>query len=157
MRSGKGVPWPIGNPERMHCLASRRRDTTRKHFFTPLPAVDLSTLVEPVHAQLSTECQNTNGTRNRSSNHSRPFLHNNHCTWRAGEPGRATMPPSALVIGVVLLILSVFSSPSFAAADCNWMTVGSSVATSVWASGPALSSDGLDTWEASTSQAGRLT
>ena len=66
------------------------------------------------------------------------------------------MPRPALVTGAVLLILSVFSSPSFAVADCNWMTVGDSVATSVRASGPGRSSDGRDTSEANTSQAGRL-
>jgi len=66
------------------------------------------------------------------------------------------MPRPALVTGAVLLILSVFSSPSFAAADCNWMTVRDSVATSVRASGQARSSDGRDTSEANTSQAGRL-
>jgi hypothetical protein len=66
------------------------------------------------------------------------------------------MPRCAFVVDAVLMILSVFSSSSFAAADCSWMTVKDSVATSVWASGPALSSDGRDTCEADTSQVAEL-
>ena len=138
-------------------LFATRRHMARTYFVTGLLAMGLGTLVEPASAQLSTGCQNINGDRNRASSHSRPCLLNHHQTWNAGNTIGAIMPRCALVEGAVLLILSAFSSPSFAAADCNWMTVGSSVATSVWASGPALSSDGLDTWEASTSQAGRLT
>ena len=130
--------------------------TATTHCVTPLMAMGLGTLVEPAPAQLSTGCQNINGSSSRASSHSRSFLLNHHCTWKAGETVLGTMPRPALVLGAVLLILSVFSSPSFAAADCNWMTVSSSVATSVGASGPALSSDDRDTCEANTSQAGRL-
>ena len=126
--------------------------TARSHFVTPLVAMGLGTLVEPAHAQLSTGCQNTNGTRNRSSNHSRPFLLNTHCTWKAGETVRWTMPRRALVTGAGLLILSVFSSPSFATPDCSSMTVRNGVATSVGASGSALSPDGRLVQEANTSQ-----
>ena len=126
------------------------------HCVTPLMAIGLGTLVEPASAQRSTGCQNINGTGSRASSHSRSSLLNHHCTWKAGETVLGTMPRPALVMGAVPLILSVFSSPSFAAADCNWLTVRGSVATSVWASGPALSSDGRDTCEANTSQAGRL-
>ena len=122
------------------------------HCVTTLMAIGLGTLVEPATAQLSTGCQNINGTGSRASSHSRSFLLNHHCTWTV----LGTMSRPALVMGAVLLILSVFSSPSFAAADCNWLTVRDSVATSVWASGPALSSDGRDTCEANTSQTGRL-
>ena len=126
------------------------------HCVTRLMAIGLGTLVEPASAQLSTGCQNINGTSNRASSHSRPFLLNNHSTWKAGETVLGTMPRPALVMGAVLLILSVFPSPSFAAADCSWMTARDSVAPSVGASGPALSSDDCDTCEANTSQAGRL-
>ena len=126
------------------------------HCVTTLMAIGLGTLVEPATAQLSTGCQNINGTSNRASSHSRPFLLNNHSTWKAGETVLGTMPRPALVMGAVLLILSVLSSPSFAAADCSWMPVRDSVATSVWARGPALSSDGRDTGEANTSQVAEL-
>ena len=126
--------------------------TATKHLVTPLMAMGLRTLVEPASAQRSNGCQNINGTGSRASSHSRSFLLNHHCTWTV----LGTMSRPALVMGAVLLILSVFSSPSFAAADCNWLTVRDSVATSVWASGPALSSDGRDTCEANTSQTGRL-
>ena len=126
--------------------------TATKHLVTPLMAMGLRTLVEPASAQRSNGCQNINGTGSRASSHSRSFLLNHHCTWTV----LGTMSRPALVMGAVLLILSVFSSPSFAAADCNWLTVRDSVATSVWASGPALSSDGRDTCEANTSQARRL-
>ena len=126
------------------------------HCVTTLRAIGLGTVVEPASAQLSTGCQNTNGTSNRASSHSRPLLLNNHCAWKAGEMVRGTVPCHARVMGAVLLILNVFSSPSFAAADCNWMTVRGSVAPSVGASGPALASDGRDTCEANTSQARRL-
>lgn len=126
--------------------------TATKHLVTPLMAMGLDTLVEPASAQRSNGCQNINGTGSRASSHSRSFLLNHHCTWTV----LGTMSRPALVMGAVLLILSVFSSPSFATPDCNWMTVSDSVATSVWASGPALSSDGRDTCEANTSQTGRL-
>ena len=126
--------------------------TATKHLVTPLMAMGLRTLVEPASAQRSNGCQNINGTGSRASSHSRSFLLNHHCTWTV----LGTMSRPALVMGAVLLILSVFSSPSFAAADCNWLTVRDSVATSVWASGPALSSNGRDTCEANTSQTGRL-
>ena len=126
--------------------------TATKHLVTPLMAMGLRTLVEPASAQRSNGCQNINGTGSRASSHSRSFLLNHHCTWTV----LGTMSRPALVMGAVLLILSVFSSPSFATPDCNWMTVSDSVATSVWASGPALSSDGRDTCEANTSQTGRL-
>ena len=126
--------------------------TATKHLVTPLMAMGLDTLVEPASAQRSNGCQNINGTGSRASSHSRSFLLNHHCTWTV----LGTMSRPALVMGAVLLILSVFSSPSFAAADCNWLTVRDSVATSVWASGPALSSDGRDTCEADTSQTGKL-
>ena len=140
----------------MPYLFATRRHIARTYFVTGLLAMGLGTLVEPAHAQLSTGCQNTSGTGNRAATHSRPFLLNNHCTWKAGETVRGTMPRRALVMGAGLLILSAFSSPSFAAADCNWTTVRNSVATSVWASGPALSSDGRDTGEANTSQVAEL-
>ena len=130
--------------------------TATKHLVTPLMAMGLRTLVEPASAQLSTGCQNINGDRNRASGHSRFFLINHHCTWKAGETVLGTMPRPALVMGAVLLILSVLSSPSFAAADCSWMPVRDSVATSVWARGPALSSDGRDTGEANTPQVAEL-
>ena len=126
--------------------------TATKHLVTPFMAMGLRTLVEPASAQRSNGCQNINGTGSRASSHSRSFLLNHHCTWTV----LGTMSRPALVMGAVLLILSVFSSPSFAAADCNWLTVRDSVATSVWASGPALSSNGRDTCEANTSQTGRL-
>ena len=126
--------------------------TATKHLVTPLMAMGLDTLVEPASAQRSNGCQNINGTGSRASSHSRSFLLNHHCTWTV----LGTMSRPALVMGAVLLILSVFSSPSFATPDCNWMTVSDSVATSVWASGPALSSDGRDTCEADTSQTGKL-
>ena len=125
--------------------------TATKHLVTPLMAMGLDTLVEPASAQRSNGCQNINGTGSRASSHSRSFLLNHHCTWTV----LGTMSRPALVMGAVLLILSVFSSPSFATPDCNWMTVSDSVATSVWASGPALSSDGRDTCEADTSQTGK--
>ena len=99
-----------------------------------------------------TGCQNINGTSNRASNRSQPFLLNHHQTWNAGNTIGAIMPRCALVEGAVLLILSAFSSPSFAAADCNWMTVRNSVATSAWASGLALSSDGRYVYGTNTSQ-----
>ena len=130
--------------------------TATKHFVTPLMAMGLGTLVEPASAQRSTGCQNINGTGSRASSHSRSSLLNHHCTWKAGETVLGTMPRPALVMGAVPLILSVFSSSSFAAADCSWMTVKDSVATSVWASDPALSSDGRDTGEANTSQVAEL-
>ena len=126
--------------------------TATKHLVTPLMAMGLRTLVEPASAQRSNGCQNINGTGSRASSHSRSFLLNHHCTWTV----LGTMSRPALVMGAVLLILSVFPSPSFAAADCSWMIVRDSVALSVWARGPALSSDGSDTCEANTSQAGRL-
>jgi hypothetical protein len=140
----------------MPYLFATRRHIARTYFVTGLLAMGLGTLVEPAYAQLSTGCQNINGDRNRASSHSRPCLLNHHCTWKAGETVLGTMPRPALVMGAVLLILSVLSSPSFAAADCNWMTVRNSVATSVWASGPAPSSDGRDTGEANTSQVAEL-
>ena len=130
--------------------------TATTHCVTPLMAMGLGTLVEPASAQLSTGCQNINGSSSRASNHSRPFLLNHHQTWKAGNAIGAVMPRCALVVGAVLLILSAFSGPSFATPDCNWMTVSDSVATSVWASGPALSSDGRDTCEADTSHTGEL-
>ena len=126
--------------------------TARRHFVTPLVAMGLGTLVEPAYAQLSTGCQNTNGTRNRSSNHSRPFLLNNHCTWKAGETVRGTMPRRALIIGAGLLFLSVFSRSSFAAPDWSLTPLRDSVATSVWTSGSALSSDARHIKETNTSQ-----
>ena len=140
----------------MPYLFATRRHIARTYFVTGLLAVGLGTLVEPAYAQLSTGCQNINGDRNRASNHSQPFLLNHHQTWNAGNTIGAIMPRCALVVGAVLLILSAFSSPSFAAADCNWMTVRNSVATSVWASGLALSSDGRDTGEANTPQVAEL-
>ena len=140
----------------MSLLFSTRRHTARTRFAAFLLAIGLGTLVEPAHAQLSTGCQNTSGTGNRAATHSRPFLLNNHCTWKAGETVRGTMPRRALVMGAGLLILSAFSSPSFATPDCSSMTVRNGVATSVWASGPALSSDGRDTCKADTSQVAEL-
>ena len=137
-------------------LFATRRHIARTYFVTGLLAMGLGTLVEPAYAQLSSGCQNINGTSNRASSHGRPCLLNHHCTWKAGETVLGTMPRPALVMGAVLLILSVFPSPSFAAADCSWMTARDSVAPSVGASGPALSSDDCDTCEANTSQAGRL-
>ena len=140
----------------MPYLLYQRPHAAITHCVTTLMAIGLGTLVEPASAQLSTGCQNINGTSNRASRNSRPFLLNHHCTWKAGETVLGTMPRPALVMGAVLLILSVLSSPSFAAADCSWMTVKDSVATSVWASDPALSSDGRDTGEANTSQVAEL-
>ena len=140
----------------MPFLSSTRRHTARTHFVAFLLAIGLGTLVEPAHAQLSSGCQNTSGTSNRAASHSRSFLLYHHHTWKAGETIRGTMPCRAFVIGAVLMTLSVFSSPSFAAADCSWMTVRDSVSTLVWASGPALSSDGRDTCEANTAQVGGL-
>ena len=137
-------------------LFATRRHIARTYFVTGLLAMGLGTLVEPAYAQLSSGCQNINGTSNRASSHGRPCLLNHHCTWKAGETVLGTMPRPALVVGAVLLILSAFSSPTFAAADCSWMTVKDSVATSVWASDPALSADGRDTGEADTSQVAEL-
>ena len=130
--------------------------TATKHFVTPLMAMGLGTLVEPASAQRSTASQKLNGTGSRASSHSRSFLLNHHCKWKAGETVLGTMSRPVPVLGAILLTLSVFSSPSFAAADCNWTTVSNSVATSVGARGPALSSDGRDTCEANTSKAGGL-
>ena len=140
----------------MPYLLYQRPHAAITHCVTTLMAIGLGTLVEPASAQLSTGCQNINGTSNRASSHSRPCLLNHHCTWKAGETVLGTMPRPALVVGAVLLILSAFSSPTFAAADCSWMTVKDSVATSVWASDPALSADGRDTGEADTSQVAEL-
>ena len=126
--------------------------TARSHFVTPLVAMGLGTLVEPAHAQLSTGCQNTNGTRNRSSNHSWPFLLNTHCTWKAGETVRGIMPRRAFVIGAGLLFLSVFSRSSFAAPDWSTTPLRDSVATSMWASGSAFLSDARHIEETNTSQ-----
>ena len=140
----------------MRYLPYQYPHTATTHCVTPLMAMGLGTLVEPASAQLSTGCQNTTGTSNRASSHSRPRLLNHHCTWKAGEMVRGTVPCHAPVMGAVLLILSVFSSPSFAAANCNWMTIRGSVAPSVRTSGPAFASDGRDTCEANTSQARRL-
>ena len=140
----------------MPCLPYQYPHTATKHCATPLMAMGLGTLVEPASAQLSTGCHNINGTSNRASSHSWSFLLNHHCNGKLGETVRGTMPRPVLVMGPVLLILSVFSSPSFAAPDCNWMTASDSVATSVGARGPALSSDGRDTCEANTSKAGGL-
>jgi len=137
-------------------LLYRQLQTATTQCFTPLMAMGLGSLVEPASAQRSTGCRKIKGTSSRASSHSRSFLLNHHCTWKAGETVFGTMPRPALVMGAVLLILSVFSSPSFATPDCNWMTVSDSVATSVWASGPALSSDGRDTCEADTSHTGEL-
>ena len=137
-------------------LFATRRHIARTYFVTGLLAMGLGTLVEPAYAQLSSGCQNINGTSNRASSHSRPCLLNHHCTWNAGETVLGTMSRPALVMGAVLLILSVFSSPSFSVVDCSWMPVRDSVATSVWARGPALSSDGRDTGEANTSQVAEL-
>ena len=133
-------------------LFATRRHIARTYFVTGLLAMGLGTLVEPAYAQLSSGCQNINGTSNRASNRSQPFLLNHHQTWNAGNTIGAIMPRCALVEGAVLLILSAFSSPSFAAADCNWMTVRNSVATSAWASGLALSSDGRYVYGTNTSQ-----
>ena len=58
--------------------------------------------------------------------------------------------------GLDKTLMSVLSSPSFSVVDCSWMPVRDSVATSVWARGPALSSDGRDTGEANTSQDAEL-
>ena len=140
----------------MRYLPYQYPHTATTHCVTPLMAMGLGTLVEPAYAQLSTGCQNINGSSSRASSHSRSFLFHHHCTWKAGETVFGTIPRPALVMGAVLLILSVFLSPSFGTPDCNWMTVSDSVATSVWASGPALSSDDRYTGEADTSQAGRL-
>ena len=137
-------------------LFATRRHIARTYFVTGLLAMGLGTLVEPAFAQLSSGCQNINGTSNRASSHSRPCLLNHHCTWKAVETVLGIMPRPALVMGAVLLILSVLSSPSFAAADCSWMTVRDSVSTFVWASSPALSSDGRDTGEANTAKVGGL-
>jgi hypothetical protein len=87
------------------------------HCVTALMVVGLGTLVEPASAQLRTGCQNTKGASSRAASRSRPFLLHNHCTWKAGERVRGTMPRRALGIGAVLLTLSVFSSPSLAAAE----------------------------------------
>ncbi len=113
----------------MPYLFATRRQIARTYFVTGLLAMGLGTLVEPASAQLSTGCQNINGDRNRASSHSRFFLLNHHHTWKAGNTIGAIMPRCAFVVGAVLMILSVFSSPSFAAADCSWMTVKDSVAT----------------------------
>jgi hypothetical protein len=126
--------------------------TAKGHCVTPLLAMGLGTLVEPAHAQLSIGCQNTNGTSNRSSSHSQPFLLNNHCTWKAGETVRGTMPRRAFVIGAGLVFLSVFSKSSFAAPDWSLTSLRDSVATSVWASGSALLSDARHIEETNTSQ-----
>ena len=140
----------------MPYLFATRRQIARTYFVTGLLAMGLGTLVEPAYAQLSTGCQNINGDRNRASSHSRFFLLNHHHTWKAGDPFDAIMPRCARVVGAVLMILSVFSTSSFTAAACSWMTVKDSVATSVWASDPALSADGRDTGEADTSQVAEL-
>ena len=136
----------------MPYLSYQHPYTARGHCVTPLPDMGLGTPVEPAHAQLSTGCQNTNGTRNRSSSHSRPFLLNNHCTWKAGETVRGIMPRRAFVIGAGLLFLSVFSKSSFAAPDWSLTSLRDSVATSVWASGSALLSDARHIEETNTSQ-----
>ena len=130
--------------------------TATTHCVTPLLVLGLGTLVEPASAQLSTGCQNINGDRNRASSHGRFFLLNHHHTWKAGNTIGAIMPGRALVTGAIVMILSVFSSPSFSVVDCSWMPVRDSVATSVWARGPALSSDGRDTGEANTPQVAEL-
>ena len=140
----------------MPFLSYKLRHTARTHFVAFLLAMGLGTLVEPAHAQLSSGCQNTSGTSNRAASHNRSFLLYHHHTWKAGETIRGTMPCRAFVLGAVMMTLSVFSSPSFAAADCSWMTVRDSVSTLVWASGPALSSDGRDTGEANTAKVGGL-
>ena len=137
-------------------LFATRRHIARTYFVTGLLAMGLGTLVEPAYAQLSSGCQNINGTSNRASSHSRFFLLNHHHTWKAGNTIGAIMPGRALVTGAIVMILSVFSSPSFSVVDCSWMPVRDSVATSVWARGPALSSDGRDTGEANTSQVAEL-
>ena len=126
--------------------------TARGHCVTPLLAMGLGALVEPAHAQLSTGCQNTNGTSNRSSSHSRPFLLNNYCTLKVGETVRGTMPRRAIVRGAGLLFLSVFSKSSFAAPDWSLTSLRDSVATSVWASGSTLLSDARHIEETNTSQ-----
>ena len=136
----------------MPYLSYQHLYTARRHYVTPLVAMGLGTLVEPAHAQLSTGCQNTNGTSNCSSSHSRPFLLNNHCTWKAGETVRGIMPRRALVIGAGLLFLSVFSRSSFAAPDWSKMPLRDSVATSMWASGSAFLSDARHIEETNTSQ-----
>jgi hypothetical protein len=79
-------------------------------------------------------------------------LLNNHCTWKAGETVRGIMPRRAFVIGAGLLFLSVFSRSSFAAPDWSTTPLRDSVATSMWASGSALSSDSSYVDEANTSQ-----
>ena len=117
-----------------------------------LLAIGLGTFVEPAYAQLSTGCQDIKGTSNHSSSHSRPFLLNNHCTWKAGETVRGTMPRRAIVRGAGLLFLSVFSKSSFAAPDWSLTSLRDSVATSVWASGSALLSDARHIEETNTSQ-----
>ena len=136
----------------MPYLPYQHPHTARRLFVTPLLALGLGTLIEPADAQLSTGCRDISGTSNRSSSHSRPFLLNNHCTWKACETVRGTMPRRALVIGTGLLFLSVFSRSSFAAPDWNTTPLRDSVATSVWASGSALSSDGSYVDEAKTSR-----
>ena len=136
----------------MQYLPYQHPNTARRHCVTPLLAMGLGTLIELAHAQLSTGCQNTNGTSNRSSSHSRPFLLNNHCTWKAGETVRGIMPRRAFVIGAGPLFLSVFSRSSFAAPDWSTTPLRDSVATSVWASGSALLSDARHMEETNTSQ-----
>jgi hypothetical protein len=136
----------------MPILFSIRRHTARTHFVAFPLAMGLGTFVEPAYAQLSTGCQDIKGTSNHSSSHSRPFLLNNHYTWKAGNIIGAAMPRRALVIGAVLMILRVFSRLSFAAPDWNTTPLGDSVATSVWATGMALSSDGRYVYGTNTSQ-----
>ena len=140
----------------MSLLLSTRRPTARTHFVAFLLAMGIGTLVEPASAKLSSGAKTQAAPAIAPQAYSRSFLLYHHHTWKAGETIRGTMPCRAFVIGAVLMTLSVFSSPSFAAADCSWMTVRDSVSTLVWASGPALSSDGRDTCEANTAQVGGL-
>jgi hypothetical protein len=62
------------------------------------------------------------------------------------------MPRLAVVIGAFVMILRVFSRLSFVAPDWNTTPLRGSVATSVWATGMALSSDGRYVYGTNTSQ-----
>lgn len=107
---------------------------------------------EPTYPKLSAGRTAINGISNRSSSHSCPFLLNDRHTCKAGEAIRGTMPCRAFVMGATVMILYVFSRPSFAVPAWCTAPPRDSVATSVSGSRLAFSSDGRYADEANTSQ-----
>ena len=95
----------------MSLLLSTRRPTARRHFVAFLLAMGLGTLVEPASAKLSSGAKTQAAPPIAPQAYSRSFLLYHHHTWKAGETILGTMPRPALVMGAVLLILSVLSSP----------------------------------------------